>query len=350
MKTKLSKKTKKAICIYLAVLLLLYIVVQLLPKVTDVFETTQILRPGTLKLSYETKGYFIKDESVGIASESGDIQYLVSVGTAVKKGHPIISVASENEKEQKARFSKYTERLEGFDGLSEEYDAPISGVFSLTIDGYEDYFTPENMDKIKREKVESLSYDSANLERNSVIKGEPIYKVSADDRWFVLCWVDSKTAEAYSEGTKVSLELPEGTVDASVYSVEKDGDDCKVIFYLDLYYKAFCESRAEDMSIVTSDNEGLIVYNKCIVEKNGNKGVYVKNKNGDYVFTRVKVISSDDKESVIEDVTFTDDEGNQVYTVDVYDEVLKHPKSVLEKELKKEAEETSQSKKSQEED
>lgn len=54
MKTKLSKKTKKAICIYLAVLLLLYIVVQLLPKVTDVFETTQILRPGTLKLSYET--------------------------------------------------------------------------------------------------------------------------------------------------------------------------------------------------------------------------------------------------------------------------------------------------------
>ena len=87
-----------------------------------------------------------------------------------------------------------------------------------------------------------------------------------------------------------------------------------------------------------------------ILEKNGNKGVYVKNKNGAYVFTRVKVISSDDKESVIEDVTFTDDEGNQVYTVDVYDEVLKHPKSVLEKELKKEAEETSQSKKSQEED
>ena len=52
MKTKLSKKKKKAICIYIAALLLLYIVVEVLPKVTDIFETTQILEPGDLKISY----------------------------------------------------------------------------------------------------------------------------------------------------------------------------------------------------------------------------------------------------------------------------------------------------------
>ena len=62
MKIKLSKKTKKAISVYIAALLILYIVVEVLPKVTDIFETTQVLEPGTLKVSYETKGYFIKDE------------------------------------------------------------------------------------------------------------------------------------------------------------------------------------------------------------------------------------------------------------------------------------------------
>ncbi len=352
MKTKLSKKTKKAICIYIAALLILYIVVELLPKVTDIFETTQVLEPGELKISYETKGYLIKDECVGIAPESGKVQYLVSVGTAVKKGHTVVSVDTGEEKsDSEPRFGEYTDMLKGYEGLSEEYNAPISGVFSLTIDGYEDYFIPENMEKVKRDTVEGLSYKSVNLERKSVIKGEPVYKISADDNWYVLCWVNEDTAKTYSEGTKVTLELPEGSVDAEVYKVKKEEDDYRVIFYLDVYYEAFCESREVDMSIVTSDNEGLIVDNKCIVEKNGQKGVYVIDKNGDYTFTRIKIISSNDKQSVIDDVTFIDDDGNQVYTVDVYDEVLKHPSGALEDDLKKETEKNAdESSESREED
>ena len=338
MKTKLSKKTKRIIAVYLAALLLLYIIVEVLPEVTDIFETTQTLEPGTLRIAYETTGYLIKDESVGIAPESGDIQYLVAVGTAVKKGYPIVSVTPDGESNQDARFGEYMDKLDGYEGLSEEYNSPISGVFSLTVDGYEDYFTPDKMDKIKRETVESLSYKSANLERSSVIEGEPIYKVSNDDNWYVLCWVDKETAESYSEGRAVSLELPEGTVDASVHSVREDGDDYRVIFYLNVYYEAFCESRAVDMSIVTSDNEGLLVDNKCIVEKNGQQGVYVVDKNGDYVFTRISVISTEGEQSVIEDATFVDEEGNQVYTVDVYDEVLKHPENALRSDLQKESE------------
>ena len=325
MKAKLSKKTKKAIFIYLAVLLILYIVVEVLPEVTDIFETTQTLEPGTLRISYETTGYLIKEESIGVAPENGEIQYLVSVGTAVKKGYPVVSVKSDGKDDREPRFSDYMKKLKGYEGLSEAYDSPASGVFSLTIDGYEDYFVPEKMNSIKREKVESLSYDSVNLERDSVIKGEPIYKISNDDRWYVLCWVDKDTAESYTEGRSVSLEFPDGAVDASVYSVEKDGEDYRVIFFADVYYEGFCENRALDMSIVTSDNEGLLVENRCIEEKNGQQGVYVVNKNGNYVFTRISVISTDGEQSVIEDATFIDAEGNQVYTVDVYDEGAETP-------------------------
>ena len=92
MKTKLTKKTKRAICIYVIILLILYVVVEILPRVTDIFETTQVLEPGTLTLSYETTGYFIKNERIGVAEETGEIQYLVSSGTAVKKGHEVVSV------------------------------------------------------------------------------------------------------------------------------------------------------------------------------------------------------------------------------------------------------------------
>ncbi|MDO4746180.1 MAG: HlyD family efflux transporter periplasmic adaptor subunit [Bacillota bacterium] len=346
MKNKLTKKTKKAICIYIAALLILYVVVEILPRVTDIFETTQVLEPGNLKLSYETKGYLIKEESVGIAYETGQIEYLTEVGAAIKRGHPLVAVEADKDPGDKTpRYEDYTERLAGYDGLYSDYSAPISGVFSLTIDGYEDYFIPENMHTMKRHTVEHIGLKPAELERKSVIRGEPIYKVTWDDYWYVLCWVEKETAETYTEGKSVILELPEGEVNARIHSIEKEenSDDYRVIFYLNVYYEALAESRAEDISIVTSDNEGLLIDNKCIIEKNGQTGVYVVNKNGDYVFTRIKVIAYDDKHSVIEDVTFYDEEGNQVYTVDVYDEVLKNPKGALEKDLQQEAKEAEQS-------
>ena len=78
MKRKLTKKTKRAIFIYIVILLLLFTIVEVLPKVTDIFETTQVLEPGTLTLSYETKGYFVKTEEIGVAADSGEIEYPVT--------------------------------------------------------------------------------------------------------------------------------------------------------------------------------------------------------------------------------------------------------------------------------
>lgn len=327
-------------------MLILYVVIEVLPRVTTIFETTQVLEPGNLKLSYETTGYFIKDESIGIAAETGEIQYLVEVGTPIKKGHKLVSVEADADgRSDEPRFGKYTDRLKGYGGLSQEYASPISGIFSLEIDGYEDYFTFENMERVKKETVEGLPYDAVDLERNSVIKGEPIYKVSTDDVWYILCWVDKRAAESYVEGKDVTLELPEGEVEAEIHAIRQEGEFCRVIFYLNVYYEAFSESRAEDMSIVISDNEGLIVDNDCIIQKDGQQGVYVINKNGNHIFNRIKVIASNEEQSVIEDVTFYDEEGNQVYTVDVYDEVLKHPESALERELEQEMEEKSEEEK-----
>ena len=51
----------------------------------------------------------------------------------------------------------------------------------------------------------------------------------------------------------------------------------------------------------------------------------VKQTSGEFVFTRIKVIASDGEYSVLKDVSFTDEDGNSVDTVNVYDEILKRP-------------------------
>ena len=89
--------------------------------------------------------------------------------------------------------------------------------------------------------------------------------------------------------------------------------------------------------------------NKCIVKKHGKEGVYVRDKNGDYAFTRVNVLSTDGHHSIVSETTYYDAEGNAVYTVSVYDEVLKNPKGTLKRELKQEKKEKEKAEKKKEE-
>ena len=88
------------------------------------------------------------------------------------------------------------------------------------------------------------------------------------------------------------------------------------------------------MTIVKSNNTGLICDNECIIEVDGVEGVYVVDKNGDYKFKPINVLVTDGKQSVLSEKTFTNDKYELVETVIVHDEVLRNPQKALEKEEK----------------
>ena len=92
MKIRITKKTRRILLLYLAALVALYIVVFQMPKMSDKFETTQVLENGTLEVSCGAEGYIIKDEAVCTADETGVIEYKVADGTVVKKGESIVSI------------------------------------------------------------------------------------------------------------------------------------------------------------------------------------------------------------------------------------------------------------------
>ena len=104
MRIRITKKTRRILLLYLAVLVALYIVVFQMPKVSDKFETTQVLENGTLEVSCSAEGYIIKDEAVCVASKTGVIHYNMEDGTVVKKGTKIESIddtETDKEKEHK---------------------------------------------------------------------------------------------------------------------------------------------------------------------------------------------------------------------------------------------------------
>ena len=187
MKIKITKKTRRIIAIYLAVLVILYLAAFQIPGMTTLFETTQVLENGTLEVSCEATGYVVKDEAVCTAPATGEISYTTESGTVVKKGTPIVRIEESGEKDKEAagKYRDYLDRLKNYPLLTEGSDAPISGVFSTEIDGYEKYFSIDNLDKIKKEKTEELSLGKLELDRKSAVKGEPVFKISSDDKWYV---------------------------------------------------------------------------------------------------------------------------------------------------------------------
>ena len=341
MRIRITKKTRRILILYLAVLVLLYIVVFQMPKMSDKFETTQVLENGTLEVSCEAKGYVVKDEAVCLADKTGTMEYKVEDGNEVKKGTTIVSITEpEGENKESNIRGKYEESLEllkGYDLLSETSKAPISGVLSMSIDGYEKYFCSSNIDKITKEEAESFSPKQMDLSREKVNQGEPIFKISDDDNWYILCWISKEDVSKYEEGQKVRVTIGEETLDARVESIKQEGEFFKMVIYLDVYYTDFTSAREVDVTIVQSNTVGVIVDNECIIEKDGQPGVYVKTKDGDTYFKPIKVKITDGNQSVIYESIYVNDKYEQVETVRVYQEVLRDPQAALEKELEEEA-------------
>lgn len=51
----------------------------------------------------------------------------------------------------------------------------------------------------------------------------------------------------------------------------------------------------------------------------------MKNKTNDYIFVPIKVYASDGEYALVADTMYQDEEGEQVMTVEIYDQVLKNP-------------------------
>ena len=132
---------------------------------------------------------------------------------------------------------------------------------------------------------------------------------------------------------KVRITLPNSTVDAKVYSKNREGEFYKMVFYLNVYYDEFASSRELDLTVVQSNTAGLIVNNECIIKKNGVEGVYVKTKDGDTYFKPIKIKTTDGKKSVIYESIYVNDKYEQVETVSVYQEVLRDPQEALKEDM-----------------
>lgn len=322
----MGKIKKKPILLFAVALVTLYVIIYIVPGVTGALVSSYTAEYGELKIYDQTTGYLVRNETVYTASSGGRINRYVEEGTLVRSGTAVMEVTGGSEGEIGSEYTDLLTRLGSGAVSTDDYTAGEVGVVSYHADGYESRLTPDNMEKGDYNYYSKLTQDGVcDLKRSSAAAGEPVYKIVDRTKWYVVCFVDEDHADRYEEGDAVTVEFDDDFVETKVHSLEKQGGRLRVILETDYYYSQFAKRRAADVQLITYSGKGLLVENSSIAEKSGQKGVYVKNKTGEYAFVPVKIYATDGELSLIADDYYYDDEGRLTDTVEIYDEVLKNP-------------------------
>ena len=97
----------------------------------------------------------------------------------------------------------------------------------------------------------------------------------------------------------------------------------RVILSCNRYYRDFDRYRIRRCALITANTSGILLETDSIVEEDGQKGVYVVDKLGNYNFTPVRILDQNGNVTVVEKNYFYDAEGKTTETVSNYDEILR---------------------------
>jgi len=316
--------------LFIVALVSLYIAIYAIPGVTGALTQTEILQYGNLRVANDVTVYFVRNETVYSAAHSGTINYYIPDGVQVRAGTTILNVTYDLQSEyEESQFEEIITRLSGDDVRLLDFVSQFNGVLSFFIDGFENFFTPETMNKLRYDDVSALDITPVNVVRERTLRGEPLFKISDNRQWYLLAWIEKGYVAAYQaalhNGRSVTIELPQGQISAMVRDIIEDGDRWLIIFRTNRYYANFARIRMAPATIVTSDASGLIVRNESITVRDGVIGVVARTRAGTFSFRPIRIIASDGEYSLVHVSFFYNEEGVRVPTVNIHDEIIRRP-------------------------
>lgn len=299
-----NNNSKWKICIigFLLIFAALYIYIYVVPRVSDIFVETYVAEYGTLESGVETKCLFVRDERVYKAQSAGDVDRVIGQGRLMRTGSKIVTIAG---------TGYYTESR---------------GVVSYFYDGLENSLTPDNIESITQTSLEKTQNDEFKVNdcKMEPSAGDVIFKIVDNKEWYLLAWVDVDKADGFEEGHNVTVDFKDGTrLKMKLKALTDESGKKKLVLSCNRYYEFFDKYRAKNCRLIRSSRSGILLETSSITEENGMKGVYVKDKLGNYNFTPISVLTGDGEITVVEKNYFYDSEGKTVSTVKNYDEILK---------------------------
>ena len=324
--------------VYIAVLALLYVIIFVFPRVTGFLTSTYVAQYGELRVVVPGTGYIIRDEKVYGADQGGELKREATEGQLIRKGESVVTITKGADGQIPQSIHKLAESIGSKNIGKTDGKAPAGGIVSYWIDGLESKLTPKSINKLKLKELEELGKSkSVQLAETSIAKNEPAFKIIEKSRWYMVADVDNSVIKDFKEGRTITVEFPELTdgsgkgieqhpVRMTVVKVTKEAGKAKLVLETTMFMDQLTKERMASVSLITADVKGLIIEKSSLTKVKGQEGVYVKDKQGKYVFKPVLVLGTDKDKVAIADSYYHNDNGEKVDTVGPYEDVLRNPK------------------------
>ncbi len=211
---------------------------------------------------------------------------------------------------------------------SEYITAPISGVVSYRVDGYEDILNVEDFSTITKNALNNLDLKTGKIVSTSLETG----KIINNFKCYIATVLDSEVAKNAEIGKKVKITLSSGNEISSEikYIAKEENEETLIIFELKTLTQELIEHRKISFNITWWNASGYKVPNTCILEDEQGLKYVVRRKNGEDKKIIVKVLNKNEKYSIIE--SYKDNELNSLgididknQKITKYDNILLYP-------------------------
>lgn len=369
----MKKKWITALIIYLALIAACIVIVYAVPSLKGALEKTYVTEYGKIDITDKVSAYIVRDETVYVAAQDSEVKRVAETDKLIKANTQIVEltpIIDEDEQKLKEagpdadqdtaeaaaeangespdnisrKYVKVMEELKGATAYTGNGKNKDSGYISYFVDGAEAKLSTDQLDKLTEKDYKSLTgRRSIETQDNKCGKGDPVFKVTHNSKWYLVFYIDNKAGEKYYEGRTVYADIAGKSVPVRVAQVQPGKEQTKVTLSCKVFFDDFFKERSLDTVITVASAEGLLLQDSSIVMKGEQPGVFVKNKLGEHKFKPISIKADDGERCVVYSDIFVDEGGNYVETLNTYDEIVAEPSeeeiAQLQEQAEKEAKE-----------
>lgn len=208
---------------------------------------------------------------------------------------------------------------------AEYIQAPISGVVSYKVDGFEEILTPQDFSKITKDVLENVNIKTGQIIGSNNENGKIIENFDC----YIAVIMDSDRAKQAKENEQVKLRLSNNKeINAKIVSVQSQDDDVIIIFELTESVEELINYRKIAIDVIWWSYTGLKVPNNAII-KEGELSYIIRNRAGYTDKILVKILKQNEtytiidnyKTSELQELGYTLSEIQNMKNINLYDEI-----------------------------
>ena len=180
--------------------------------------------------------------------------------------------------------------------------APVSGIVSFNIDGYENLLTYEDAKVITPSQTEAIKADNKNTPPPLKAKvGKQLLKIIDNFSWHLILDIE----EDMRKGWYYNINLADTGERVRAKLVDFNEDKTVGTFYIGIDLKDLIDSRKVTVEVFTQTHTGKLIPVNAIFENEGTEGIYLMDQ-GTKKFKPIKIIEQNEEHAIVEGVKLGD--------------------------------------------